>query len=78
MEVSTAAEMLGVSSRQVHQLRARFREEGFGAVVHGNSGHIPANRIDPALEDQILALETIRHYRPLFATDYPVEITVWI
>ena len=56
LEVSTAAEMLGVSSRQIRRLRVRFREDGFGAVIHGNSGHIPANRTDPALVDRILAL----------------------
>jgi len=56
LDVSTAAEMLGVSSRQVRRLRVRFREKGFGAVIHGNSGHIPANRTDPALVDRIVAL----------------------
>jgi len=51
-----AAELLGVSSRQVRRLRARFRKDGFEGVLHGNAGRSPANRTDPALLEQILAL----------------------
>lgn len=54
--ISDAATLLGVSSRQVRRLRKRFREEGFGVVIHGNSGRSPANRTDPALLDRISAL----------------------
>lgn len=56
LDVGTAAELLGISPRQVRRLRVRFREEGFEAVIHGNSGRIPANRTDPALLERILAL----------------------
>lgn len=56
LEVGTAAELLGVSARQVRRLRARFRQEGMAAVIHGNCGRRPANRTDPALEERILAL----------------------
>jgi hypothetical protein len=56
LDVGTAAELLGVSPRQVRRLRVHFREEGFGAVIHGNSRRIPANRTDPALLERILAL----------------------
>src|SRR5450756_2576832 len=38
LEVGAAAELLGVTPRQVRRLRARFRQEGFGAVVQGNRG----------------------------------------
>jgi len=48
--------LLGVSSRQIRRLRARFRQEGFEAVIHGNAGRIPANRTDPASLERILAL----------------------
>lgn len=51
-----AAELLGVSPRQLRRLRARFRGEGFGAVAHGNLGRSPANRTDPALAKRIFAL----------------------
>src|SRR3990172_9776734 len=56
LDVGTAAELLGISPRQVRRLRARFRQEGFGAVIHGNVGRLPANRTDPALVEHILAL----------------------
>ena len=56
LDVETAAELLGVSARQVRRLRAGFRQDGMAAVVHGNSGRSPANRTDPALLERILAL----------------------
>jgi hypothetical protein len=48
--------LLGVSARQIRRLRARFRQEGFEAVIHGNAGRSPINRTDPALLERILAL----------------------
>src|SRR3989304_5797019 len=56
LDVGTAAELLGVSPRQVRRLRARLRQEGFGAVIHGNVGRAAANRTDPALVTRIVAL----------------------
>ncbi len=56
MDVSTAAELLGVTPRQVRRLRAHFCQEGFQAVIHGNVGRSPVNRTDPVLIDRILAL----------------------
>jgi transposase len=56
LDVGTAAELLGVGSRQLRRVRARFRREGFPAVLHGNAGHVSANRIDPAVVERILAL----------------------
>jgi len=56
IDVSTAAEMLGVGVRQVRRLRVRFRQEGMAAVIHGNCGRPPANRTDPAIVEQMVAL----------------------
>ena len=56
LDVGTAAEMLGVGDRQVRRLRARFRQEGMPAVIHGNTGHQPANRTDPVIAERIVAL----------------------
>ena len=56
LDVATAAELLGVGARQVRRLRARFRQEGMAAVIHGNRGRAPANRTDPALVERIVAL----------------------
>jgi transposase len=56
LDVTTAAELLGVSTRQVRRLRTRFRREGMAVVVHGNGGRPPVNRTAPEVEAQILAL----------------------
>jgi transposase len=56
VDISTAAELLGLGPRQIRRLRARFRREGFQVVLHGNVGRTPANRTDPALLERILAL----------------------
>lgn len=41
-----AAELLGVSERQVRRLRESYRQDGLAAVIHGNQGRAPANRTD--------------------------------
>ena len=56
IDPSSAAMLLGVSPRQIRRLRARFRLEGFEAVLHGNAGRTPANRTDPAMISRILCL----------------------
>jgi transposase len=56
LDVSTAAEQLGVGARQVRRLRAHFRQEGMEAVIHGNTDRQPANRTDPAIMERIVAL----------------------
>ena len=56
LDVTTAADLLGISTRQVRRLRAGFRQEGMAVVVHGNSGRAPANRTTPEVEAQVLAL----------------------
>ena len=56
VDVGTAAELLGVSERQVRRLRARFRLEGLASSIHGNSGRTPSNRLEAALREQILTL----------------------
>src|SRR5450759_5853290 len=63
LEVGAAAELLGVTPRQVRRLRARFRQEGFQAVIHSNLGCSPANRTDPALVERILAPVSYTHLR---------------
>jgi transposase len=56
LDADKAAELLGLSHRQVRRLRARFRLEGFLAVIHGNCGRSPANRTDPDIVERITAL----------------------
>jgi transposase len=54
--VGDAAELLGVSPRQVRRLRQRFAQDGMGAVVHRNQGRRPVNRTDPTTVGRIRAL----------------------
>jgi transposase len=56
IDVMIAAEHLGVGARQVRRLLARFRQEGMAAVIHSSSGRHPANRTDPTIADQIIAM----------------------
>jgi len=56
LDTASGAELLGVGTRQVRRLRARFRQEGFAAVIHGNCGRSPANRTDAGVRERTLAL----------------------
>jgi transposase len=51
-----AAQLLGVTLRQVQRLRRRFAAQGLSSVVHGNTGRAPVNRTDPALVERLAAL----------------------
>jgi transposase len=83
LNAETAAELLGVGARQMRRLRARFRQDGMAAVVHGNSGRSPANRTDPALVERILALAgpdgkyddlNVCHLQELLAREEQIEV----
>ena len=41
-----AAEVLGLSTRQVRRLRRAVERRGAAGVVHGNRGRAPSNRVD--------------------------------
>ena len=56
VSVVEAAELMGVSVRQVHRLRAAYQVEGVAAVVHGNRGRAPAHTLPAALRHQVLQL----------------------
>jgi len=48
-----AAQLLGLTTRQVRRLRHRFITEGVESVVHGNTGRAPQNRTDPILIERL-------------------------
>ncbi len=56
VSVAEAAALMGVSVRQVHRLRAAYRDAGAAALVHGNRGRTPAHTLDLALRQQVLVL----------------------
>src|ERR1043166_2539368 len=51
-----AAQLLGVTTRQVQRLRRRFATRGLSCAVHGNTGRAPKNRPDPAIVTRLALL----------------------
>ena len=51
-----AAQLLGLSQRQIQRKSARFEAEGVSALVHGNRGRAPGHKTEEALVSRILAL----------------------
>lgn len=57
-----AAAFLRVSVRTVRRLLARYRgPDGATALVHGNAGRVPSNRIDDATRARLVELATTRY-----------------
>jgi transposase len=59
-----AAELLGLSLRQIRRLVAKYREQGAPGLVHGNRGRAPNNRIEEVWRARIweLAQEKYKDY----------------
>ena len=51
-----AAEVLGISERQVRRVLAAYRREGAAALVHGNRGRKPRNTVPEAIADAVVVL----------------------
>ena len=56
MKAREAAEMLGLSLRQVRRLVAAYREEGAAGLAHGNRGRPSTNKTPEDVQDRILQL----------------------
>lgn len=56
INVSEAAELLGLSTRQVTRLKGRYRKQNAEWVYHGNRGRKPANRIAETARRQVVEL----------------------
>ena len=57
LTVAQAAQVLGVSQRQVQRLKAAYQTEGVGALVHGNRGRSsPKHTLSQQLRAQIVEL----------------------
>lgn len=54
--MAEAAELLGLSTRQVRRLRRGYRQRGPAALVHGNRGHRSPRRVDDATRARIVRL----------------------
>lgn len=51
-----AASVLNVSVRHIRRLRNRYKEDSLEGLVHGNSGRTPANHLEAAVQEKIVAL----------------------
>ena len=51
-----AAELIGVSERQLRRLLAAYKEEGVTALVHSNQGREPIHKTEHELRDRIVEL----------------------
>lgn len=51
-----AADLLGITVRHTRRLLAAYRREGAAALAHGNRGREPANKLDIAMEAEVLRL----------------------
>lgn len=56
LTVAEAAELLGLSTRSIHRLRARLEREGPAGLLHGNRGRVSPRRLDEATRERILEL----------------------
>ncbi len=61
LTIVEAALALDVSIRHLKRLKARYRGEGIGALVHGNRGRHPWNAIDPVLTERVVELARTRY-----------------
>ena len=61
LTVREAAEVLGLSERQVRRLRRAVEERGARGVMHGNTGRAPAQRISEAVREQVIDLRRTKY-----------------
>ena len=55
MTARQAAEILGLSRRQVQRLKKRIRQKGPLGALHGNRGRKPPHAFPPELKDRVIA-----------------------
>ena len=73
-----AAELLGLSVRQVRRIRRRIVQTGATGVLHGNRGRAPANAVPAAVRARMLRLRRTtyadfndQHFAEKLATETP-------
>ena len=79
--VDQVATALQLSPRQVRRLLAAYRQAGAAALVHGNTGRVPVNRISDGRRAQLVELATTRyagfnraHLADVLATDEAIAV----
>jgi transposase len=61
LTVREASIILGISRRQVQRICGAVAEGGVGAVVHGNTGRAPPNKLDEATRRQVVKLRQAKY-----------------
>ena len=51
-----AAELLGISKRQLQRLRRAYSESGVTGLVHGNRGRVAHNSVDTAIAARVVEM----------------------
>lgn len=74
LSAAEAAQLLGLTTRQVRRLRTRYLAEGVSSLVHGNTGRAPTNRTDPATVERLRALCGAAGTYHDFNVSHPVEV----
>ena len=71
MTATNAANVLGLSRRQVHRLMRKFQADGPAAIRHKARGRVSNNRIDPAVREFAVTLvrENYIDFGPTFAAE---------
>lgn len=71
MTTVNAANVLGLSRRQVHRLLRKFQSDGPAAIRHKARGRVSNNRIDPAVREFAMTLvrENYIDFGPTFAAE---------
>ena len=71
LKQKVAAELLGLSTRQVRNLVRKVERDGAKGLAHGNRGKPSPKRMAQALVDRIVALvrERYRDFKPKFAAE---------
>jgi transposase len=62
VRIAEAAQMLGVSERQVWRLRAAYRREGAAGLIHGNRGQASERRVAEDTRTQVVKAARSKHY----------------
>lgn len=63
MTVKEGANRLGLSERQVKNLKARYKEKGVSSMLHGNCGRQPKHTLTLEIKERILQIKNEPYYQ---------------
>jgi hypothetical protein len=63
LTMKEGAQLGGVSLRQLRRMRRRVAEVGQAALLHGNTGRRPVNRVDTAVRERVVTLRRGKYDR---------------